>query len=229
MKDYWERTKGVADVKEELTKAVALPITHKKEASKFGVKASHGVLLYGPPGTGKTTLLRGLSSMLEMRYVEVNPAQILSKWYGESERKTKEVFDEAEQNPPCILALDEVESVGKKRDSYMGDDVTPKVLNIVLMEMDRISREDIDVVVVGTTNKPDALDRALLRPGRFDKVIYMGPPDERRAGRDIQVVHLRERGCGKGHRLREACEAVGEVHGRGHRGSGQQGARRRVL
>ncbi len=179
MRDYWERTKGVAEVKEELTKAVALPIKHKKEASKFGVKASHGVLLYGPPGTGKTTLLRGLASMLEMRYVEVNPAQILSKWYGESERKTKEVFDEAELNPPCILALDEVESVGKKRDSYAADDVTPKVLNIVLMEMDRISREDIDVVVVGTTNKPDALDRALLRPGRFDKVIYMGPPDER--------------------------------------------------
>ncbi|MDA4135320.1 MAG: AAA family ATPase, partial [Thaumarchaeota archaeon] len=179
MRDYWERTKGVAEVKEELTKAVALPIKHKAEARRFGVKTSHGVLLYGPPGTGKTTLLRGLASMLDMRYVEVNPAQILSKWYGESERKTKEVFEEAEQNPPCILALDEVDSVGRRRDSYSMDDVTPKVLNIVLMEMDRISQGDIDVVVVGTTNKPDVLDEALLRPGRFDKVIYMGPPDER--------------------------------------------------
>ncbi|HMD78761.1 MAG TPA: AAA family ATPase [Nitrososphaerales archaeon] len=178
MKDFWERTKGVTDVKEELMKAVGLPIKHKQEARKFGVKVSHGVLLYGPPGTGKTTLLRGLSSMLEIRYVEVNPAQLLSKWYGESERKIKEVFDDAVQDPPCILALDEIDSIGKARDSYTGDDITPKVLNIVLMEMDRIFQGDDDVVVVGTTNKPDVLDRALLRPGRLDKVIYMGPPDE---------------------------------------------------
>ena len=179
MRESWDKTKGLDDVKDELMKAVMLPMKHKKEAEKFGVRPAKGILLYGPPGTGKTTLLRGLSSKLEMRYVEINPGEILSKWYGESEQKMKQVFDEALTSPPALLAIDEIDSIGKERGSTAGDDVTPRVLNVILMGMDRVGHGSEDVIVVATTNKPALLDKALLRPGRFDKVIYIGPPDEK--------------------------------------------------
>jgi SpoVK/Ycf46/Vps4 family AAA+-type ATPase len=177
--DYWEKAAGVEGIKDELVKAVMLPMENKSEAKKFGVRPAKGILLYGPPGTGKTTLLRGLAAKLGVRYVEVNPGQIMTKWYGESERKMKSIFDDALANPPTILAMDEVDAVAKDRSSYTADDVTPRLLNIILMGMDDVNRSDEDVVVVATTNKPQMLDKALTRPGRFDKVMYLGPPDEK--------------------------------------------------
>lgn len=179
MKQYWDKTVGTEEIKQNLIKTVALPLKNKKEAGKFGVKPAKGVLLYGPPGTGKSTLLRGLASVLDMRYVEVSPGDILSKWYGESEQRMKKIFDDAMGNPPCILAIDEIDSIGKDRRGYSGDDVTPRVLNLVLIGLDKIFQSDLDVVVVATTNKPQMLDNALLRPGRFDNIQYLGPPNEK--------------------------------------------------
>ncbi len=177
MSDCWEQTKGVDEVKDELLKAVALPMRHKKEAQKFGVKPARGILLYGPPGTGKTTLLRGLASQLGIKYIEINPSEVLSKWYGESEHRMSEVFKEARASAPCILAINDIDSLGRERTSYKSDDVTPRVLSVMLSELDNILQSDSDVIVVATTNKPQMLDKALIRPGRFDKIIYMGPPD----------------------------------------------------
>ncbi len=114
-----------------------------------------------------------------MRYVEVNPGEIMSKWYGESEQNIKKVFDDAIEKPPTILAIDEIDAIGRNRGDQSGDSVTPRLLNLILMGMDKVSQGEAEVVVVGTTNKPEILDKALLRPGRFDKVIYVGPPDEK--------------------------------------------------
>lgn len=177
MSSCWDRTVGVDNIKNDLLKAVALPMRYKKEAQKFGVRPAKGILLYGPPGTGKTTLIRGLASQLGIKYIEINPSEVLSKWYGESEHRMSEVFKEARASAPCILAINDIDSLGKERTSYKSDDVTPRVLTVMLSELDNILQSDTDVIVVATTNKPQLLDKALIRPGRFDKIIYMGPPD----------------------------------------------------
>lgn len=180
MKESWGKMAGADAVKEELSKSVIFPIKNKSEAKRFGVRPAKGILLYGPPGTGKTTALRGLAAYLGMRYVEINPGKILSKWYGESEQNVKKIFDDALGNPPCILAIDELDSIGRTRvDESTDAGTTQRLLNIILMGMDSIFKSDADVVVVATTNKPDLLDKALLRAGRFDKIIYLGPPDEK--------------------------------------------------
>jgi len=176
MSNCWERTVGVDETKNDLLKAVALPLRHKKEAQKFGVRPARGILLYGPPGTGKTTLLRGLASQLGIKYIEINPSEVLSKWYGESEHRMSEVFKEARASAPSILAINDIDGLGKERTSYKSDDVTPRILTVMLSELDNMLQSDTDAIVVATTNKPQMLDKALIRPGRFDKIIYMGPP-----------------------------------------------------
>lgn len=179
LKESWTKLAGVDEVKEELTRSTILPMKNKEEARRFGVNPAKGILLYGPPGTGKTTMLRGLAAYLGMRYIEINPGNVLSKWFGESEQKVKQVFDDALSNPPCIIAIDEIDGIGRFRDTYSGDSGTSqRVLNVILMGMDSIFKSKADVLVVATTNRPDLLDKALLRPGRFDKIIYMGPPGE---------------------------------------------------
>ncbi|MEM2126073.1 MAG: AAA family ATPase, partial [Candidatus Methanosuratincola sp.] len=189
LKCCWERTKGLDHIKNELLRSVALPLKYKKEASRFGVKPARGILLYGPPGTGKTTLLRGLASQLGVRYYEVSLSELLSKWYGESEHRVSELFSSARENAPCILAINDIDSIGKDRAIYKSDDVTPRLMNVFLSELDSINQQNIDVIVVATTNKPQLLDRALIRPGRFDKIIYVGPPDKD-ARREIFKCYL---------------------------------------
>ncbi len=178
LKSCWARTKGLDHIKNELLRSVALPIKYKKDASRFGVKPARGILLYGPPGTGKTTILRGLASQLGVRYYEVSLSELLSKWYGESEHRISELFSSARENAPCILAINDIDSIGKDRTMYKSDDVTPRLMNVLLSELDSINQRNIDVIIVATTNKPQLLDRALIRPGRFDKIIYVGPPDK---------------------------------------------------
>ncbi|MEN3016036.1 MAG: AAA family ATPase [Candidatus Methanosuratincola petrocarbonis] len=189
LKYCWERVKGLDNIKNELLRGVALPIKYKKEASRFGVKPARGILLYGPPGTGKTTLLRGLAFQLGVRYYEVSLSELLSKWYGESEHRISELFSSARENAPCILAINDIDSIGKDRTMYKSDDVTPRLMNVLLSELDSINQHNIDVIVVATTNKPQLLDRALIRPGRFDKIIYVPPPGKD-ARREIFKCYL---------------------------------------
>jgi transitional endoplasmic reticulum ATPase len=192
--DYWDKAKGLDIVKEDLFKSVVLPMHKRSEAERFGVKPVKGILLYGPPGTGKTMLLRGLASKLAMTYVEVNPGTLLSKWYGESEQRMKNVVETALSDAPAILAIDEIDSIGKERTSYAHDDITPRVLNVLLMGMDKIFQSNAEVLMVATTNRPQMLDKALLRPGRFDKIIYVGPPDAAARG-EIFRLYLGARGA----------------------------------
>ncbi len=170
---------GYEDVKQELRDAILMPLEKKELAYTYGIKAPSGILLFGPPGTGKTMMMRALSRELKYGFYYIKASDILSQWYGESERNVSEIFAIARKNAPSILFFDEIDSIGKKRGGYSTDEITPRILSILLQEMDGIKKESAKpVMVIGATNVPDTLDPALLRPGRFDKIIYMNLPDK---------------------------------------------------
>jgi len=143
----------------------------------YGIRPPKGILLFGPPGTGKTLLMTALAKELHIGFYYVKCSEILSQWYGESEKNIVELFKIARKNSPCVLFFDELDAIGKRRDMYTNDETTPRVLSAILTEMDGLKGEE-QVIVVGATNTPQMLDPALLRPGRLDKIIYMPPPDE---------------------------------------------------
>ncbi len=165
------------DVKQELQDAIVMPLQKKEIAYTYGIKPPSGILLFGPPGTGKTMLMRALARELKFNFIEVKCSQILSQWYGESEKNLVEVFVNARKTAPTILFFDEIDAIGKKRDEAGMDEVTPRVLTAMLQEMDGAVKSKSSVIVIGATNIPNKLDAALLRPGRFDKIIYMHLPD----------------------------------------------------
>ncbi len=166
-----------ADVKQELQDAIIMPLQKKEIAYTYGIKPPSGILLFGPPGTGKTMLMRALSRELKYNFIEVKCSQILSQWYGESEKNVVEVFTNARKTAPTVLFFDEIDAIGKKREAAGTDEVTPRVLTALLQEMDGAVKSKSNVIVIGATNVPNKLDPALLRPGRFDKIIYMHLPD----------------------------------------------------
>jgi SpoVK/Ycf46/Vps4 family AAA+-type ATPase len=182
---------GYEDVKTELKDSILLPLEKKELAYAYNIKPPSGILLFGPPGTGKTMLMRALAKELKYNFVEIRCSEILSQWYGESEKNMAEVFANARKNSPAILFFDEIDNIGKKRDAGGTDDVTPRVLSVLLQEMDGAIKSKEKIIVVGTTNIPDQLDTALLRPGRFDKIIYMHLPD-RAARKEIFKVHTND-------------------------------------
>ncbi len=167
---------GLEDVKREVKNALMVPLLEPEMATKYGVKPSKGILLFGPPGCGKTLMLRAVASDLNVDMIGIKCSDVMSKWYGESENLIASLFAEARARSPCILFLDEIDSIAKRRDFYSTDDVTPRVLSIMLSEMDGMDEAE-GIIIVGTTNMPDLVDPALMRPGRFDKVIYIPPPD----------------------------------------------------
>ncbi len=181
---------GYGDVKQELNDAIIMPLEKKEIAYAYGIRPPSGILLFGPPGTGKTMLMRALAKELRYNFIEVRCSQILSQWYGESEKNLAEVFSKARKNAPTILFFDEIDAIGKKRSSESLDEVGPRVLTTMLQEMDGATKSKANVIVIGATNIPSELDRALLRPGRFDKIIYMSLPDAE-ARKSIFKVSMR--------------------------------------
>jgi len=168
---------GYEDVKTELRDAIIMPLEKKEMAYAYGIKPPSGILLFGPPGTGKTMLMRALAKELKYNFIEVRCSQILSQWYGESEKNVAEIFSKARKNSPTILFFDELDSIAKKRSSESLDQVGPRVLSTMLQEIDGGTRSSARVMVIGATNLPSELDPAMLRPGRLDKIIYMTLPD----------------------------------------------------
>jgi len=182
---------GYEDVKAELRESIVVPLEKKEIAYTYGIKPPSGILLFGPPGTGKTMLMRALAHEIGYMFIEIRTNEILSQWYGESEKNLFEAFDSARKSgKPTILFFDEIDAIGKKRTEYSADDVGPRVLTVLLREMDGAVKSKTPLLVIGATNIPQQLDAALLRPGRFDKIIYMHLPD--RAAREaIFKVHTR--------------------------------------
>lgn len=172
----WGDIGGLDDVKQELKEAVEWPLKHPDSFKNLGVRPPRGVLVYGPPGTGKTLLAKAVAKESKSNFILVKGPELLSMWVGESERGIRKVFERARQVSPSIIFFDEIDSLAPRRGASMDGHSTERVVNQLLTEMDGME-EMHDVVIVAATNRPDMLDTALLRPGRFDRVILAGVPD----------------------------------------------------
>ncbi|MGD2247849.1 MAG: CDC48 family AAA ATPase [Candidatus Methanofastidiosia archaeon] len=185
----WEDIGGLESVKEELKEAVELPLKNPGIFKRVGIDAPKGILLHGPPGCGKTLLAKGVATESEANFIAIRGPELLSKWVGESEEGVRRVFRRARQVAPCIIFFDEIDALAGTRGYEVGTKVTERVLNQLLTELDGIEKLD-QVTVIGATNRPDLLDTALLRPGRFDSLIEIPMPDKE-ARVKIFEVHTR--------------------------------------
>ncbi len=175
----WEDIGGLEDVKRQLVEAIEWPLKYPEKFDRMGIKPPKGILLYGPPGCGKTMLAKAVATEAEANFISVKGPEIFNKWVGESEKAVREIFRKARQAAPCIIFFDEIESVVTRKDLIEDSSgVSSRVTSQILAEMDGIE-ELTDVIVIGATNRPDLLDPGILRPGRFDKLIYVPPPDEK--------------------------------------------------
>jgi len=185
---HWEDIGGLDELKESLKEVVEWPLSNISSFHRIGIQPSKGILLFGPPGTGKTMLTKAVATESKANFISVKGSEILSKWFGESERKIAEIFKKAKQASPCIVFFDEIDAIAPIRGSAAGEPrVTERMVNTILSEMDGLE-ELRGVVVIGATNRPDLMDPALLRPGRFDEVVLVPPPDEN-ARKEILKVH----------------------------------------
>jgi transitional endoplasmic reticulum ATPase len=172
----WEDVGGLSEIKQELKEAVEWPLKHPESFKRLGVNPPKGILLYGAPGTGKTLLAKAVAHESESNFILVKGPELLSKWVGESEKAVREIFKKARQSAPSIIFFDEIDSLAPTRSASADSKVSERVVNQMLTEIDGL--EDLyDVVVIGSTNRPDIVDPALLRPGRFDRVILANVPD----------------------------------------------------
>ncbi|MCQ4153483.1 MAG: AAA family ATPase, partial [Archaeoglobi archaeon] len=174
----WDDVGGLEDVKREIIEAVEWPLKFPEKFKKFGIKPPKGILLFGPPGTGKTLIAKAVANETEANFISVKGGELLSKWLGESEKAVRKIFRKARQVAPCIVFFDEIDAIAQMRGIDEGSRAVERVLNQILIEMDGLE-ELHGVVVIGATNRPDILDPALLRPGRFDRLVYVRPPDRK--------------------------------------------------
>jgi len=184
----YEDIGGLKNEVQKVREMIELPLRHPEIFDRIGIEAPKGVLLHGPPGTGKTLLAKAVANETNANFYSISGPEIMSKFYGESEERLREVFKEAEENAPSIIFIDEIDSIAPKREEVSGD-VEKRVVSQLLTLMDGIQSRG-KLVVIGATNRPNAIDPALRRPGRFDREIDIGIPDEQ--GRlDILLIHSR--------------------------------------
>nr|Q07590.2 RecName: Full=Protein SAV [Sulfolobus acidocaldarius DSM 639] len=184
----WEDIGDLEEAKQKIREIVEWPMRHPELFQRLGIDPPKGILLYGPPGTGKTLLARALANEIGAYFITVNGPEIMSKFYGESEQRIREIFKEAEENAPSIIFIDEIDAIAPKREDVTGE-VEKRVVAQLLTLMDGIKGRG-RVIVIGATNRPDAIDPALRRPGRFDREIEIRPPDTK-GRKDILQVHTR--------------------------------------
>ena len=171
----YEDIGGLKDELQRLRETIELPLRHPELFQKLGIEPPKGVLLYGPPGTGKTLIAKAVASESGANFIPVRGPQLLSKWVGESERAVREIFKKARQVAPSIIFFDELDALAPERGRSSDSHVLDNVLNQILTEMDGLL-ELKDVVIMGATNRPEMVDPALLRAGRFDRLVYIGEP-----------------------------------------------------
>ena len=187
----WEDIGALEEPKQELKEAVEWSLKYGKVFEHMSARPPKGILLYGPPGTGKTMLAKAVATESEANFIAVKGPEFLNKWVGESEKAVRETFRKARQAAPCVIFMDEIDSIAPERGKGNGGDdgVTERVISQMLTEMDGLESLN-NVVVIAATNRPDIMDPALLRPGRFDKSIFIGPPDKD-SRRSIFGIHTR--------------------------------------
>jgi transitional endoplasmic reticulum ATPase len=172
----WDQVGGLETAKQELKEAVEWPIKFPNSFKNMGIRPPKGILIYGPPGTGKTLLAKAVATESEANFIQIKGPSLLSMWVGKSEEGVRKIFERARQVAPCIVFFDEIDSLAGRRGRDLGSSgVTERVLNQILAEMDGIEELN-EIVVIGATNRPDMLDPAILRPGRFDRLIKVMPP-----------------------------------------------------
>ncbi len=187
----WDDIGGLEEVKRLLKEAVEWPLKYPDAFKRMGIRPAKAVLLYGPPGCGKTLLAKAAANESEANLIAVKGPELLSKWVGESEKAVREIFKKAKQTAPTIILFDEIDALAPRRrgDDFTGSHVTETVVNQLLTEMDGIETLE-NVIIIGATNRPDILDPALLRPGRFDTRIIVPVPDKE-ARLEIFKIHTR--------------------------------------
>jgi transitional endoplasmic reticulum ATPase len=174
----WDDIGGLESVKRAIRDAIEFPLKSPEAFQRVGIRPAKGFLFFGPPGTGKTLLAKAAARESDANFIASRSADLLSKWYGESEQQIAKLFHRARQVAPTIIFLDEIDSLAPQRGGGIGEPaVTERVVNTLLSELDGLE-ELQGVVVVGATNRPNLLDNALLRPGRFDELIYVPVPDD---------------------------------------------------
>ncbi len=190
-KETWDDVGGLEDAKLQLREIIEWPLKYPELYSHLSSKPPNGILLYGPPGTGKTLLAKALAHESEINFISVKGPEFLSKWVGESEKAVRETFRKARSAAPCIIFFDEIDAIAGMRGRSAGSEVTDQVISQLLTEMDGL--EDLkDVILLSATNRPDMLDPALLRSGRFGKHIEIPMPDfETR--KNIFKIHLKNK------------------------------------
>jgi transitional endoplasmic reticulum ATPase len=173
----WSDIGGLDKAQEKLKEGVELPLRNPDAFLRLGIRPAKGFLLYGPPGSGKTLLAKAVAREAEANFIATKSSDLLSKWYGESEQQIAKLFSRARAVAPCVIFIDELDSLVPARGSGAGEpQVTERVVNTILAEMDGLE-ELQSVVVIGATNRPNLVDPALLRPGRFDELVYVGVPN----------------------------------------------------
>ena len=188
----WDDVGGLDQLKEELREAVEWPIKYKEAFDYVNVETPKGILLYGPPGTGKTLIAKALAKMTESNFISIKGPELLSKWVGESEKGVREIFRKARQAAPCIIFLDEIDALVPRRgNGGSGSHVSENVVSQILTEIDGLE-ELHNVLIIGATNRLDLVDEALLRPGRFDRIIEVPNPNAK--GRQhIFEIHTKKK------------------------------------
>ncbi|MBR9704964.1 CDC48 family AAA ATPase [Candidatus Pacearchaeota archaeon] len=185
----YEDIGGLGEAVKKVREMVEVPLKHPEIFEKLGIEPPKGVLLHGPPGTGKTLLAKAVATESEANFILLNGPEIMSKFYGESEKKLRDLFEEAEKNAPSIVFIDEIDAIAPKREEASGE-VERRVVSQLLTMMDGLKSRG-KVVVIGATNRPNSIDPALRRPGRFDREVEIGAPDKE--GR-LQIIKIHTRG-----------------------------------
>ena len=185
----YEDIGGIGSQLLKVREMIELPLKHPELFRRLGIDPPKGVLLHGPPGTGKTMIAKAVATETNAHFTSINGPEIISKYYGESEKQLREIFDEAANNAPAIVFVDEIDSICPKREDVSGE-VERRVVAQMLTLMDGMQGRD-NVIVIGATNRRDAMDPALRRPGRFDREIEIGVPD-REGRKEILDVHTRQ-------------------------------------